>query len=209
MKQVVLMLFVAISLSVRDTGIERQTPLDASQVPTQLAETGNVVVAGQSVPYLIRRLPVSSFPKLPESVADVLKERGCMIPQTYQAHRPENVVHASLERSGSADFAVLCSARGTVTLLVFFESALEKPVELASSPERECLETHDASGVLGFDWGIDPASPKQVREAQAAMKPRPALLDHDALADTILEKGTIYHFYLNARKAWTRVEMPE
>jgi len=209
MKQVVLMLFVAISLSVRGAVVGRQTPLDASQVPTQLAETGNVVVAGQSVPYLIRRLPVSSFPKLPESVADVLKERGCMIPQTYQTHRPENVMHASLERSGSADFAVLCSARGTVTLLVFFESALEKPVELASSPERECLETHDASGVLGFDWGIDPASPKQVREAQAAMKPRPALLDHDALADTILEKGTIYHFYLNARKAWTWVEMSE
>jgi hypothetical protein len=209
MKQVVLILFVATALSVQGAVVGLQTSSGMSQVPAELTETGNIIVAGQTVPYLIRRLPVNSFPKLPEPVADILNQRGCMIPQTYQAHRPENVVHASLERSGSADFAVLCSARGTVTLLVFFGSAPENPVELASSPEKECLETHDASGVLGFDWGIDPASPRQVREAQAAMKPRPAMLDHDALADTILEKSTVYHFYFSASRAWTRVEMPE
>jgi hypothetical protein len=180
---------------------------EEAPLPAPLAESGQIMVAGRSTPYLIHRLPVSSFPDLPDTVAEELGVRGCMIPQTYQAHRPENVVHASLEKSGSLDWAVLCSTRGTVRLLVFFASSPEKPTELASVSETESLQAHDRSGVLGFSWGIDPASPQRVREAQAAMEHHPPLLDHDALADTNLEKGTVYHFY--SKNRWTLVEMPQ
>ena len=58
---------------------------------------------GRLTPFLIRHLPVSSFPQLPANVAGALNQRGCMIPQTYEAHGPENVVHASLERAASSD----------------------------------------------------------------------------------------------------------
>jgi hypothetical protein len=172
-----------------------------------LTEKGNVPVSGRTVAYLIRRLPVSSFPQLPAVVAESLTQRGCSIPQTYQAHRPENVVRASLEQSGSSDWAVLCAAEGTVALLVFFESDLEHPKVLNTAAEKERLQVHDLSGVMGFNWGIDPASPRQVREAQAAMEHRPPLLDHDALADTVLDKGTVYRFF--SKNGWTTLEMPE
>jgi len=173
----------------------------------QLAESGHLAAPGRSVPYLIRRLPVSSFPSLPAGVAGLLNQRGCMIPQTYEAHHPENVVHASLERRGSSDWAVLCSAEGTVSLLVFFSSAPAVAVLLASAPETERLQAHDPSGVLGFNWGIDPASPQQVHEAQSGMEHRPPLLDHDALADSIIDRRTIYHFY--AKNAWTLLDLTE
>ncbi len=172
-----------------------------------LTEKGNVPVSGRPVAYLIRRLPVSSFPQLPVVVAESLTQRGCSIPQTYQAHRPENVVHASLEQSGSSDWAVLCAAEGTVALLVFFESDLEHPKVLSTATEKQRLQVHDLSGVMGFNWGIDPASPRQVREAQAAMEHRPPLLDHDALADAVVNQRTIYHFY--TKNGWTTLEMPE
>jgi hypothetical protein len=207
MKQTAVILFMATSLALKSGAMGQIASPPEQPFPAQLAETGNIVVGGQSVPYLIRRLPVSSFPKLPDAMAEVLTARGCMIPQTYQAHRPENVIRASLERAGSSDWAVLCSAHGTVTLLVFFASAPQKPMVLASTAETKSMETHDRSGVLGFDWGIDPASPKQVREAQAAMEHHPPLLDHDALADTVLEKGTVYHFY--KKDAWTLLELPD
>src|SRR6266571_505562 len=153
MKQAAVILFMATSLAFENAAAMGQFASPPEQsFPAQLAETGNIVVGGQSVPYLIRRLPVSSFPKLPDAMAEVLTARGCMIPQTYQAHRPENVIRASLERAGSSDWAVLCSAHGTVTLLVFFASAPEKPMALASTAETQSLETHDRSGVLGFDW---------------------------------------------------------
>jgi hypothetical protein len=177
------------------------------QAPAQLNESGQIVFRGLSTPYLIRHLPVSSFPELPVELASLLNRRGCLIPQTYEAHHPENVVHASLERAGSSDWAVLCSERGTVSLLVYFASAPAKVLVLATAPETRRLQAHDPSGVLGFNWGIDPASPEQVLEAQSAVRPRPARVDHDALADSVVENRTVYHFYL--KSAWTVLEMPE
>jgi hypothetical protein len=188
--------------------------LPVQQRPMQLTEQGQITVAGRSTPYLIRHLPVSSFPDLPQGVQEALNRRGCTIPQTYEAHRPENVVHASLEHAGSSDWAVLCSAQGTVSLLVFFDGGTEikggaelkrpQPAILASTPETERLQAHDPSGVLGFNWGIDPATPEQVREAQSGLKNRPAQVDHDALADSTVERKTVYHFY--AKSNWFLLE---
>ena len=176
----------------------------SDQVPASLTEQGHIDVSGQPVPYVIHRLPVSSFPQLPGPIADHLEQMGCMIPQTYEAHRPENVIHASLEQSGSSDWAVLCAAAGTVKLMVFFGDTPASQTVLASELETARLETHDASGVMGFAWGIDPVSPRKMREAQAGMEHHPAALDHDAIADTFVEKSTIYHFF--SRNKWTIVE---
>ncbi len=203
--QIAMMVVLLPWTAVRAGGQVVQNPLTA-QAP-QLAESGHISANGNAVPYLIRRLPVSSFPGLPGSIALLLNQRGCMIPQTYEAHRPENVVHASLERAGSSDWAVLCSAHGTVVLLVFFSSAPGDPQELASAPETERLQPHDPTGVLGFNWGIDPATPAQVHEAQAGMDPRPSPVDHDALADSVLERHTVYHFY--QKNAWILLDTSE
>ena len=179
----------------------------AGQTTDSGTDKGNVTVEGRTVAYLIHRLPVSSFPELPTVVADFLTQRGCLIPQTYQAHRPENVIRASLEQPGSSDWAVLCAVQGTVSLLVFFASAPEHPAVLGTAEEKQRLQVHDLTGVMGFNWGIDPVSPRQVREAQAAMERHPPLLDHDALADTEINKKTVYHFF--AKNGWTTLEMPE
>jgi len=180
-------------------------PLIPAQQPAQLNESGQVVVAGHTLHYRIRRLPVSSFPHLPAPIQEQLTQRGCLIPQTYEAHAPENVIHASLEHPGSSDWAVLCSQQGTVSLLVFFATG---PAQvLATAPETERLQSHDASGVLGFNWGIDPGSPDRVHEAQAGLERRPGRIDHDALADSHIDRKTIYHYY--SKSAWILLEMPD
>ena len=175
--------------------------------PPQLNESGQVVVDGRSTPYLIRRLPVSSFPDLPTPVQQVLNQRGCLIPQTYEAHQPENVVAARFERPGSLDWAVLCSVQGTVSLLVYFSSNPNQPFVLASAPETQRLQVHGASGILGFNCGIDPASPNQVHQAQSGLAHRPAWVDHDAISDSVIDHRSIYHFY--EKNAWTLLEMPQ
>lgn len=166
---------------------------------------GQIEVAGEYREFIVRHLPPSSFPMLPARIAAELERRGCTIPQTYEAHRPENVIHASLERPGSDDWAVLCSSDGTVALLVFFASG-GKPITLATAQETERLQSLGKNRILEFDWGIDPATPEVVHQAQAGLSPRPAKLDHDALADVSVERKTIYHFY--AHGVWTRVELP-
>jgi hypothetical protein len=201
-------LLTAASLALGTLPVSGQdTLLPAGQRAPQLTESGQIVIAGHSTPYLIRHLPVSSFPELPAGVAEMLTRRGCLIPQTYQARRPENVIHASLERAGSSDWAVLCAAEGTVSLLVFFSQDSGTPMVLATAPETERLQPHDRSGVLGFNWGIDPASPAQVHEAQAGLEHRPAIVDHDALADSLVDRHTVYHFF--AKGAWIVLAMPQ
>ena len=114
--------------------------------PSELNESGQILIDGHSTPYLIRHLPVSSFPDLPVPVQETLNQRGCLIPQTYEAHQPENVIAARFERPGSLDWAVLCSVQGTVSLLVFFSSNPDQPFVLASAPETQRLQPHGSSG---------------------------------------------------------------
>jgi len=177
-----------------------------SGLQESLTTTGQIVVEGRATKYIVRHLPVSSFPQLPTGVQNLLDQRGCLIPQTYEAHQPENVIEASLERRGSKDWAVLCSVQGTVSLLVFFADGTV-PAILASAPEMERLQARGEDGVLGFDWGIDPASPQQVHEAQMGMRHPPARLDHDALADSIIDQTTVYHYY--SGNTWTVVDTQE
>jgi len=202
MKTVLLILFTSSSFApipaIAQDSILNQAPL---------VESGQISVDGHSTAYVIRHLPVSSFPDLPTAIQQQLDRRGCLIPQTYEAHGPENAVHASLERPGSSDWAILCSAQGTVSLLVFFGDGSSQPFTLASAPETERLQTHDATGVLGFNWGIDPATPEQVHDAQLPMRHPPSRLDHDALADALIDRHTVYHFYL--KSAWIVLEMQD
>src|ERR1035437_9277955 len=125
-------------------------PAQQPEPAAPLNVSGQVVVAGHATPYLIHHLPVNSFPEMPAGLAALLNRRGCLIPQTYEAHHPENVIHASLECAGSSDWAVLCSNEGTVSLLVYFASAPTSLQTLAAAPETERLQPHDPSGVLGF-----------------------------------------------------------
>jgi hypothetical protein len=142
---------------------------------------------------------------LPPAVADALNQRGCLIPQSYAAHHPENVVHASLEQPGSTDWAVLCSVQDRISLLIFFASGWPaEPIVLSSATKADRLQPHDLTGELGFNWGIDPASPRRVHEAQAGMAHRPASPDHDALADSTLDRKTVYHLYRNG--VWEDVD---
>lgn len=184
-------------------GTAAQSPSDAGGTDS-LVETGQVTVDGHMARYLVRHLPLNAFPQLPAAVSQQLAARGCLIPQTYEARRPENVVHGSFEAPGSSDWAVLCSTHGTVSLLVFFGSGSQAATVLASAPETERLQAHDPTGVLGFNWGIDAASPRQVADAQAGMPERSTALDHDALADSVVDRKTVYHFY--GKGAWTLIE---
>jgi len=175
-------------------------PAQSGSVSSGLVSTGTVEVNGKARAYIVRHLPVAAFPDLPETVAQVLAARGCTIPQSFEAHGPENVVRGSFERAGSADWAALCSVDGTVSLLVFFASAQEKPVVLATAAETARLQPRPGTAELGFNWAIDPASPARVREAQIG-RGQKLQAEHDALADSVLEQKVVYRYFDNGNWA--------
>jgi hypothetical protein len=172
-----------------------------------LVTRGEITIDGQSHPYVIRHLPPDSFPNVPEPIAKTLQQRACLIPQTYQAHHPENAVRGSFERPGSQDWAVLCTVQGNVSLLVFFASAPGNPQVLATVPEIDRLQDYSSTHVLGFNWGIDAASPAVIHDAQIGLSPRPLRPDHDSLADSIVDRTTVYHYFKNG--SWSLVDLPD
>lgn len=157
-------------------------------------ESGQIATAaGKPVPYRIRLLPLSSFPALPAEVVVELSSRGCMIPQSFEAKQPENVIHGAFRASGSSDWAVLCSADGTTTLYVFFTGQWDAPTALRSQPDTAWLGANPGESVLGSAWGIALRSAGQLR---ASPELRHLLaIDHDAIDDARLERTLAIHYY--------------
>ena len=125
-----------------------------------LITTGQIVLDGRSTPYRIRHLPSPRSPTCPKrsppcspaaaaSFRKPTRRAALKTSSTPASRRPAPPIGPS---SAPQD--------GTVSLLVYFSSAPEKLQLLASAPETERLQVHDVSGVLGFNWGIDPASPQ-------------------------------------------------
>jgi hypothetical protein len=163
---------------------------------TEQVETGSASVHGRSyVPYQIRLLPVTSFPQLPPEVALQLDRMGCMIPQTYEAREPENVIHGSFEKKGSSDWAALCSVDHVTTLYVFFQSDLANPIPLRHQPDSQWLGV-EWSLDYGSAWGIARRPPRLMRPADNA--------NHDGIEDAFIEQSSTVHYFQNGQ--WTTID---
>lgn len=179
------------------------TAQSESPAASEQIETGRVrIPSGADVVYRIRLLPLTSFPALPSVVAEQLEKRRCMVPQTYEARAPENVVHASLERKGSSDWAVLCSVNGATTLYVFFQSEPGSPIALRQQRDTEWLGSEVLSA-YGSAWGIARRSPSQIRQARGPAASR-VDVDHDALEDAFIERSSTTHYFQDG--SWITLE---
>ena len=157
--------------------------------------------SGRVIPYRIRLLPPASFPQLPPSVRQSLEDKECMIPQTYQAHTPENVVHGQFQRQGSSDWALLCSRNGSTTLLIFLAGAAQ-PTEFVTHKDTDMSEVYDLTGVRGFAWGLDTAHPLEINAHPENRHSGP--YDHDGVIDTFLGHGGVIHY--NKAGKWLSLE---
>ncbi|WP_058188331.1 hypothetical protein [Terracidiphilus gabretensis] len=176
-------------------------------LPSNLVTTGHHPLNGTDLPYTIHHLPISSFPDLPAPTADTLTRRGCLIPQSAEAHHPENVIHGSFEHPGSSDWAVLCTEKdGGVSLFVFFSSDPAAPAIVESAPEQSFLRPLPNQRELGFGLAIDAASPARVHEAQLSLTPRPPRPDHDSISESYVDGPTVYRYFSGG--AWTRLPLP-
>jgi hypothetical protein len=164
--------------------------------PTEQVEAGLASLPGRPyVAYRIRLLPVSSFPQLPSVVSQQLDEMGCMIPQTYEAREPENVIHGSFEKKGSSDWAALCSADQVTTLYVFFQSDLANPIPLRHQPDSQWL---------GVEWSLDYGSAWGIARRPPRLMPYADHADHDGIEDAFIERSSTVHYFKEGH--WTTID---
>ena len=148
---------------------------------------------GRQEIYRIRLLPVSSFPDLPAEVAAQLERMRCMVPQTFEAQQPENVIQGAFQAPESRDWAVLCSLDRRTTLYVFFAGHYDSPEPLRSQSDTLWLGAEPGSNIYGSAWGIavrSAAGLRESREWRAA-----AHFDHDAIEDARLERSATVHYW--------------
>lgn len=191
------------ALAAAQTGVAGSQNAERDEVGIMPCPTHRTDPADQPAPvrshlmchYRIRLLPVASFPQLPSAVANQLDARGCMIPQTYEANGPENVITGSFQKPGSDDWAALCSVRGVTTLLVFFQSDFSHPIALRHQLDNQWLGV-ELSFAYGSAWGILAVPPRAV--------PRTYQMNHDGIEDAFVEQSSVIHYYSHGH--WTTLE---
>lgn len=177
-------------------GITAAAQVNPGAPQAEQDETGIAAFQGNpKVPYQIRLLPVSSFPQLPQSIARELDQKGCMIPQTFEAHEPENVIAGSFEKANSSDWAALCSVKGVTTLYVFFQSNPTRPVALRSQPDNEWL---------GIEWSQDYGSAWGISTVPSTVLPRSVQADHAGIEDAFVGQSSVIHYFRNGQ--WTTLD---
>ena len=155
-------------------------------------EQGRLPSASGVVSYRIRLLPLTSFPELPSPVMIQLSRRGCMVPQSFEAQAPENVIHGSFQAPGSSDWAALCSVGGSTTLYVFLAGRFESPIALRSQPDTAWLGAEPGSSVFGSGWGISVRNAGDLRASHQLHGA--AAFDHDGIEDDHLEHSTTVRY---------------
>jgi hypothetical protein len=148
--------------------------------------------SGAEVVYRIRLLPLASFPMLPAVIASQLQQKNCMVPQTYAARQPENVIRGAFEKLGSDDWAVLCSMNGATSLYVFFQSQPDEPILLRRQHDADWLGS-EVAGVYGSAWGIAARNTSQIRSSNPAR--RAEVIDHAGIEDAFIEHSASIHYF--------------
>lgn len=174
----------------------------AQASPAEQVETGQVQTRQGIRPYRIRLLPPASFPNLPPAVVSQLNAQHCLIPQTFEARKPENVIHGEFEAPGSTDWAVLCSHDGSTDLLVFLHSALEKPFTLATAKNTDRMASEMPADPLGSAWGISTIPPDGMRHTPGVHQHGP--FNHDGIEDDFIEHASTVHYYRSG--SWLALE---
>lgn len=132
-----------------------------------------------------------------------MDRRGCTIPQEAFSKKPHNVIRGSFARPGQTDWAVLCSVKGTSTILVFWNGSPKNPAAIAASEDRNYLQGI-TQNEIGYSRGISAANRDFImRHHQAYGGPTPPPIDHQGIDDAFLEKASVtWYLY---RGKWLRL----
>ena len=143
----------------------------------------------------IIRLKPGDFRQLPAAVRRDLDRRGCRIPQLPDKAAPHNVISGSFVATGSRDWAVLCSVKGSSRVLVYRSGGATRVDSIARRPDQEYVQT-GPNGAPQFSRRIYIAEAKAIaEEAKTHGGPKPPPLDHDGIGDAFMEKASTIRYY--------------
>src|SRR5262245_41229733 len=111
----------------------------------------------------IRRLPPKVFRELPVAIIEGLQARKCLIPQVGPVKTPHNVISGSLTGAKQKEWAVLCSRRGSSSILVFQANSAKLVAEIAPAKDNDYLQG-DGQGEFYFSRAISAVGENYILE---------------------------------------------
>ncbi len=134
-----------------------------------------------------RRLPVDRFSELPAGLRALLQVRGCTVPQTYAVKKPHNVIRGEFVAKDEVGWAILCSAKGASSILVFRNDQDLVPMELGKQKD----DLHDYPRII---QAVD--RKYMVRSHRTFGGPKLPPIEHQGIEEGILEKAAhVWYFH--------------
>jgi hypothetical protein len=149
----------------------------------------------------IVRLQPSAFPDLPAELRTDLEQRGCTIPQPYNADaQKKNVISGAFTSAGQNDWAVLCSREKRSAILVFHGGHSSQVDSLAEEPDSQYLQVVAGPQKIGYSRLLAVAPAKVVHQHF----PRG---NHAGIQDVFIEKASVVWY--RSRGKWIKVLQAE
>ncbi|HMD32122.1 MAG TPA: hypothetical protein VKG84_09435 [Candidatus Acidoferrales bacterium] len=153
---------------------------------------GPAAPAGRTQDDSVSRLEPSAFKDLPAEVREELERRKCLVPQTYEARQPENVISGKFRDGDDRDWAVLCSREGTSSVLVFWNGSVKVVAEFSNLKDANEMQK-TSRGIYGFSRRISVAPPREIHKRKQNRQLGP--YEHDGINDGFVGKGSVIHYF--------------
>ncbi len=148
----------------------------------------------------IRRLPPKNFRQLPTAIVEGLEARKCLIPQIWHNKTPHNVIRGSFTGAKRDEWAVLCSRRGTSSILVFRADSAKLVAEIAAAKDEAFQQDVDGRGTLAFSRAISAVGKDYILEHYKSYGgPKPPPISHQGINDAFVEKASVVRYFYRGK----------
>lgn len=154
----------------------------------------------------IRRLPPRNFRQLPTALVESLEARKCLIPQYPYNKTPHNVIRGSFTGAKQKEWAVLCSRRGTSSILIFRADSAKLVAEIAAAKDENFLQgRNDGQEQPYFSRVISAVGKDFILEHYKAYGgPEPPPITHQGINDAFAEKASVVRYF--SRGKWLELQ---
>ncbi len=147
----------------------------------------------------IVRLRPADFAELPSNLVRELERRRCTIPQEAYTGLRSNVIRGELERRGQTDWAILCSVKGSSSILVFWKMSENNPAEIARAEDRNFLQGM-GDDKIGFSRRISAVGKVFIMQNYCEFGgPIPPPIHHQGIDDAFVEKASVTRYYYKGK----------
>ena len=143
----------------------------------------------------VRYLEPLQIGALPQAIRKDLSDRGCRIPQSYESREPHNFIEGHFRNSSQTDWAVLCSARNSSAILVYWNGVSTDVETVGAYFSDSNWMQGIGDGKVGYSRKIGAVDRAYIEKREAAYGAPTSPIDHEGIDDGFVGKASTVRFW--------------